>query len=104
MLTLQEAKLYLRIDESYTEEDTEIEQYIIVADEYLRDGISNYDDKLLNKRFVTKVKMLQKMIVQYFYDERYMIGDNNTGRNFTYPIQSMMKQMEYGEYLEDKDV
>ncbi len=102
MLNIKEAKEYLRIDDSYTEEDSYLNDLLVVAESYVRDAITDYESKIKNSAFVQKAKMVERYILQNVYDERYAVGDNNTKHNFTYPVQSMLRQMEYGEYPEDE--
>lgn len=99
MLTLEKAKEYLRVD--FDDDDNLISDLILVADQYLRDAITNYDEKCLNPKFQIKADFCMRMLVQNFYDERYLveeiklIGETVT---LTYPLRSMINQMEYGYY------
>lgn len=99
MLSLEQAKGYLRVD--FDEDDALISDLILVADQYLRDAITNYDEKCKNPKFMIKADFVMRMLIQNFYDERYLveevklIGETVT---LTYPIRSMINQMEYGYY------
>lgn len=63
MLTVEDAKQYLRVD--FEDDDKLIESLISVADEYLRGAIGNGYPKDSER-----VKMLERIVVQDLYDTR----------------------------------
>lgn len=100
LLTLEEAKLFLRIDDSFTEDDALIGELIVLADGQLEDGISNYEKKKLNDKFKAKAKMCMRLIVQNLYDERTLVTLLKRGEtvDLSYTVRTLMMQMEYGDY------
>lgn len=62
-LTLAEVKSYLRVD--FDDDDTQITQLMLVADEYLKSAIS----KTYNKE-TERAKMLSLIVISDLYDNR----------------------------------
>ena len=54
ILTLEEAKNYLRID--YNEDDTLLQSLMIAAIDYLRDAINDFDKKATKKSLLKGLK------------------------------------------------
>ena len=54
ILTLEEAKNYLRID--YNEDDTLLQSLMIAAIDYLRDAINDFDKKQQKKSLLKGLK------------------------------------------------
>lgn len=63
MLTVEEAKQYLRID--FEDDDALIGELLLAADEYLCGAIGKEHDKDCER-----AKMLQRIVVQDLYDNR----------------------------------
>ena len=93
MLTLQKAKDYLRVTND--DEDALIEYIIDVAEQYVRDAVSDYDIKIKNDLFNKKADLVKLALVQNMFDERYFNGPE-LKENFV--IRSMINQLEYGDY------
>lgn len=93
MLTLQKAKDYLRVTND--DEDALIEYIIDVAEQYVRDAVSDYDIKIKNDLFNKKADLVKLALVQNMFDERYFNG-SELKENFV--IRSMINQLEYGDY------
>lgn len=91
MLTLEEAKNYLRVE--YEDDDAFIEEIIKVAESYMRDGISDFDEKMKNEDFKLKARLCMRALIQNMYDERYLLSYR---QRTTYMITSLMHQLEYG--------
>lgn len=96
MITLDEAKNYLRVE--YEDDDDFIEEIIQVADGYIRDGVSNYAEKFKNKDFRLKARLCERALIQNMYDERYLLSYR---QSTTYMIAGLIHQMEYGNYPPD---
>lgn len=63
MLTVEEAKQYLRVD--FQDDDALLEELIRAADEYLTGAVGKEYDKDCERS-----KMLQRIVVQDLYDNR----------------------------------
>ena len=66
MLTLEQAKLYCRIDNQ--EEDELIKTLIEVADEYIKTACGEYDTEN------PKAELCQRILVNHWYENRTAIG------------------------------
>ena len=94
-LNLEEVKNYLRV--SFDDDDNYIKSLIVVAEDYIRDGVTDFEIKVFNDRFKLKAKIVALVLIQNLYDERYLVGSS---LNVNYIIKSMINQMEYGDYSE----
>ena len=92
MVTLEEVKLYLRIDTDF--EDDLIEGLLEVAGGYLRDGVTDFDiNYARDEKYAKKADLLTKVLVAEMYNNRDSRNDSRT--NFSYTVQSMMNQLKY---------
>lgn len=92
MVTLEDCKLYLRIDTDY--EDSLIESFIEVAESYLIDGVTNYlKNYAADEKYAAKADLLKKVIVNELYNNRD--SRNDTRDNFSFTVQSMINQLKY---------
>lgn len=92
MITLDECKIYLRIDTD--EEDSLIENFIEVAESYLIDGVTDYQKNYsADEKYQQKADLLKKIIVGELYNNRDSRNDTRT--NFSFTVQSMMNQLKY---------
>ena len=92
MVTLEEVKLYLRIDTDF--EDNLIEGLLEVAEGYLRDGVTDFDiNYARDEKYAKKADLLTKVLVAELYNNRDSRNDSRT--NFSYTVQSMMNQLKY---------
>lgn len=92
MITLDDCKLYLRIDTD--EENSLIEDFIEIAESYLIDGVTNYlTNYSANENYQKKADLLKKIIVGELYNNRD--SSNDTRTNFSFTVQSMMNQLKY---------
>lgn len=94
IITLEEAKNYLRVD--FEDDDSYINMLIEQAEEYLRDCIDNFDTKMQVERFQKKAKLCSMVIIQNMYDERSFITKDN--EKLRYIVASMLMQMNYCTY------
>lgn len=85
-LSLDEAKSYLRLDESYTDEDTDITALINAAEKYLTNAgcTLNEGDEV--------AKLAEKMLVVHWYENREPIGK---GDLLAYGLQALITQLQY---------
>lgn len=104
MLSLDEVKAYLRV--TYEDDDLYIKNLIEIAEDYLHDGISDYEAKKVSKRFLRKAMMVKLAIIQQLYDERYYIGQGKLSGDYklNYVILSMIFQLENGDFSGEDNV
>lgn len=90
-ITLAEIKTYLGI--SYNDEDAFIQLCIDSSMDYLTSGVTDFNIKITNDRFVKKAKLFAYLLIQTMYDNRsFTTKDNEKVR---YIVRSMYLQMEY---------
>ena len=83
MVTLEEVKLYLRIDTDF--EDNLIEGLLEVAEGYLRDGVTDFDiNYARDEKYAKKADLLKKVLVAELYNNRDSRNDSRT--NFSYTV------------------
>lgn len=87
ILTLIQAKKFLRIDESETEEDDSVQDLIDSAEKYLL----NAGCTLNTGDAVAKIAM--KMLVNHWYENREPTGQGNL---LAFGLQSLIVQLQYG--------
>ncbi|GAA0081371.1 head-tail connector protein [Clostridium sp. CTA-6] len=94
ILTLNETKNYLRID--YNDEDIVLQLCIDNAEEYIRDAIDDFDNKIQIERFQRKAKLLAMMLVQDMFDNRELMAKDN--EKYKYIAKSLIMQMNLNSY------
>lgn len=86
ILKADEAKRYLRLDEDYTDEDTDITALVMAAEGYLKNaGCTLKDGDEL-------AKLAIKMLVVHWYENREPTGEAN---KLAYGLQSLITQLQY---------
>ena len=91
---LDMAKQFLHID--FDNDDVYIQLLLDNAGEYLRDSIDDYDLKLTIDRFVKKADLITLVLISDWYDNREMTTKTSEKVRFT--IQSILAQMQYGNF------
>ena len=94
ILTLEEAKNYLRID--YDEDDTLLQSLMIAAIDYLRDAINDFDKKATKEKFIKRAKILVCVLVQDWYDNR----EQKESKDLSYTARSLLTQLQVGDNFE----
>lgn len=94
LLTLEECKTFLKID--WDDEDAQLNLFIQISEDYLKDSVDNFDTKLANERFKNKAKLLIMVLVNEMYSNREMITDKQ--EKYKYIVQSFLVQMQYYVY------
>ncbi|EKS4345792.1 phage gp6-like head-tail connector protein [Clostridium botulinum] len=94
ILTLNETKNYLRID--YNDEDVVLQLCIDNAEEYIRDAIDDFDNKIQIERFQRKAKLLAMMLVQDMFDNRELMTKDS--EKYKYIAKSLIMQMNLNLY------
>ena len=85
----EKIKQYLRLDY----DDSLIDSFEEVSENYLRDAVDDYDKKIKNEKFKAKAEMLQLVLIQELYDNRNQGKKDST--DFSYVIRSMISQLQY---------
>lgn len=91
LITLEELKMFLRID--YSDDDIMLNDFIQTTEEYIKDIVSDYDIKIKNERFKRKASLAAKFIISELYDNRELTIKENKKVNFI--INSFITQMQY---------
>ena len=90
LLTLNEAKNYLRID--YDDDDLLLQSLLVATMDYLRDSIDDFDKKVKKEKFKSRAKILACVLLQDWYDNR----EHAESKDFSYTVRSMMTQLQVG--------
>ena len=85
----EKIKQYLRLDYDYSL----IDSFEEVSENYLRDAVDDYDEKIKNEQFKAKAEMVQLVLIQELYDNRNQAKKDST--DFSYVIRSMISQLQY---------
>lgn len=85
----EKIKQYLRLDY----DDSLIDSFEEISENYLRDAVDDYDKKIKNEKFKAKAEMLQLVLIQELYDNRNQGKKDST--DFSYVIRSMIAQLQY---------
>ena len=85
----EKVKQYLRLDY----DDSLIDSFEEISENYLRDAVDDYDKKIKNEKFKAKAEMLQLVLIQELYDNRNQGKKDST--DFSYVIRSMIAQLQY---------
>lgn len=67
-MTLNDVKLYLRIDG--TNEDNLINELITASESYMRDAISDFDDKKADPEWLAKAEQAQRLLIADWFENR----------------------------------
>ena len=84
----EKIKQYLRLDYDYSL----IDSFEEVSENYLRDAVDDYDEKIKNEQFKAKAEMVQLVLIQELYDNRNQAKKDST--DFSYVIRSMISQLQ----------
>lgn len=86
IISLNEAKSYLKLDLDYTDEDTDITDLITAAETYLTNAgcVLNSGDEV--------AKLAEKMLVVHWYENRETTGQGNL---LDFGLQSLITQLQY---------
>ncbi len=86
IITLDEAKKYLRLELDDDEEDGDVEALINAAETYLKNGgcVLNDGDEV--------AKLATKMLVVHWYENREPLGETN---KLAYGLQALITQLQY---------
>ncbi|NFF69377.1 phage gp6-like head-tail connector protein [Clostridium sporogenes] len=94
ILTLAETKEFLRLD--YDDEDNFLQLCIQNAEEYIRDAIDDFDNKIQIERFQRKAKLLAMMLIQDMFDNRELMTKDS--EKYKYIAKSLIMQMNLNSY------
>lgn len=88
-MILEELKNYLRTDSN--EDDPLIERLAEIADSYIRNSVSNYDEKMKNADFVKLSDMAKLAIVAELYENR----NDAVQKDYSFTIRSIIEQLKW---------
>lgn len=103
ILTLQETKEYLRLEDSYIQEDTMINGLIDAADEYLKTGVGTEiynkivlteNDEHVNPGKLQQAKIYLLALITEWYDSRKFTSSTTEGTALV--LQILSTQLKYG--------
>lgn len=93
MITIEQAKLYCRIDND--EENELIQNLIDTADSYIKTACGEYD------KDSSKAELCQKILVNHWYENREATGSS---KGIKYSLDNLLLQIRYGnESSDDND-
>ncbi|WP_196600035.1 head-tail connector protein [Pectinatus frisingensis] len=90
-VTLDEAKLYLRVDS--TVEDDLINNLIAASESYLKDAVTDYETNIADSSFAAKAKIAQLAVITEMYENRNSTQDG--AKDYGYAIRTLITQMQY---------
>lgn len=88
-MILEELKNYLRTDSN--EDDPLIDRLSEIADSYIRNSVSNYDEKMKNADFVKLCDMAKLAIVAELYENR----NDTKQQDYSFTIRSIIEQLKW---------
>ena len=88
-LTLTDVKTYLRVDSEV--EDELLIRLMTVAENNIRDAVTDYDAKAADAAFLAKSEICQLIIISDLYENREL----GTAKDYGYTIRSMLAQLQY---------
>ena len=90
MITLQDVKLQLRIDNDA--EDALLDKYMRASEHYMRSAVDNYVDN-------EAMDMARLALITEMYEHR--IPSDDKERDYSYTIKSIITQLQYAGGEED---
>lgn len=90
-VTVEGLKIYLRIDGN--DEDDLLESFLMAAESYIRNAISNFDTLYSNERFAAQADLLTTVLVAEMFFNRD--ARNDTRPDFSFATRSMINQLQY---------
>lgn len=97
-LTLEEVKLYLRVDNE--EEDKLIETLVDSAYSYMNNAVDSFNDKYEKENFKSMCDIIILTLITEWYDTRIYSKDDRKDK-VSHIITAMIQQLQYGNYDED---
>ncbi|WP_432408635.1 head-tail connector protein [Wukongibacter sp. M2B1] len=91
LVTLEEVKLYLRLETDYDGEDTILTLMINNAEAYIENAGIIIDET--NAKQVNLAKLLALVLITDFYENRELTGKSS--EKVRYIVQSMIAQLQY---------
>lgn len=93
-MTLQDVKLYLRID--YDADDTLLETMIKAAENYMISGVTDYKKNYAeNEKYAAAADICKMAIIAQMYEDR----NSQKTEDFGFVIRSMINQLEFWNEL-----
>lgn len=89
MVTVAEAKQYLRADQS--DEDGLIQKLLDTAESYIKGAVDDYDVRKANPDFVRRADVAVLAIVTELYENRGV----GLQHDYSYAIRTLISQLQY---------
>lgn len=98
ILTLEEIKSFLKLEEDFTEDDNLIKSLMIAAEEYIKNatGIAFDNTNQLAKLAVT-------LLVSHWYENRNIVIVGTISKELEFSLKTIMTQLTYC-YIEDDTI
>lgn len=96
-----EVKSFLRID--YDDDDAFLNNLIQLAYDVAQDSIDSFAEKLKSAKFKRKLKLFMLNTIVSMYDDRGIVASSageTKQHKLKYVNQTMLLQLQHGEYLE----
>ncbi|WP_432408554.1 head-tail connector protein [Wukongibacter sp. M2B1] len=91
-MTLNEAKLYLRLEEDYLEEDDLLSALIVFSEEYIKNATGKTSEFFSENELY---KLAQKMIISHIYDNRLPVVVGSITKKLEFSLRSILIQLQY---------
>ena len=92
MVTLADAKAYLRIDADLTQDDSLLTAVIAAAGSYLKSAVDKFETYYTDSDFAAKADLVQLALISEMYRNR---DPSNDGReDYPYYIRSQITQLQ----------
>lgn len=94
MISLGEAKLFLRID--HNEEDGDIIELLGAVDALMTVYVSGHESKLQNAQYLKIAKQFGKLLLNELYSNRDIVTEDDS--KLTFAARSLLTSLRYGSY------
>jgi len=94
ILTLPIIKSYLRLDTDHVIEDDLLTLMADNAEEYLKNSISRFDEKIVDPAFKKKAELAALVLVSDFYENRTLMS-TKVSEKVRKSVRSIILQMEF---------
>lgn len=94
MITIEQAKLYCRIDNDDDDEDELIKNLISAADSYIKTACGDYD------KDSPKAELCQRILINHWYENRAATGST---KGLKYSLDNLLIQIRYGNEDSEKN-
>lgn len=97
MLTINEVKKYLRLEEDFTEEDALLESLVLSAKIYVESALG----QKLDDKSPENVKLIVLLLVSHWYENRgTQTNSKSLNSDISFTVRALLDQLMWGEYYE----